>query len=92
LDLSTLMKEWAVPDSNIKISEGLMTELQRAADIEQRSLEDVLGDAVERYLRVKRRERLYAYGESQAKRLGIEEDDVPALMKEIRRDTSPRGR
>jgi hypothetical protein len=86
------MKEWAVPDSNIKISEGLMTELQRAADIEQRSLEDVLGDAVERYLRVKRRERLYAYGESQAKRLGIEEDDVPALVKEIRRDTSARGR
>jgi len=86
------MKEWAVPDSNIKISEGLMTELQRAADIEQRSLEDVLGDAVERYLRVKRRERLYAYGEGQAKRLGIEEDDVPALVKEIRRDTSARGR
>ena len=81
-----------MPDSNIKISEGLMTELQRAADIEQRSLEDVLGDAVERYLRVKRRERLYAYGESQAKRLGIEEDDAPALVKEIRRDTSARGR
>jgi predicted CopG family antitoxin len=86
------MKEWAVPDSNIKISEDLMTELQKAADIEQRSLEDVVGDAVERYLRVKRRERLYAYGEGQAKRLGIEEDDVPALVKEIRRDTSARGR
>ena len=49
-------------------------------------------DAVERYLRVKRRERLYAYGEGQAKRLGIVEEDVPALVKEIRRDTSARDR
>jgi hypothetical protein len=27
-----------------------------------------------------------------AKRLGIEQEDVPALVKEIRRDTSARGR
>ena len=44
----------------------------------------------ERYLRVKRRERLYAYGEGQAKGLSIEEEHVPALVKEIRRDTSAR--
>ncbi len=69
-----------------------MAELQRAADVEQRSPEAVVEDAVERYLRVKRRERLYAYGEGQAKRLGIEEGMCPALVKEIRRDTSARGR
>jgi hypothetical protein len=33
-----------------------MAELQRAADIEQRSPEEVVKDAVERSLRVKRRE------------------------------------
>jgi len=81
-----------VSDSNIRVSEALMAELQRAADVEQRSPEEVVEDAVERYLRVKRRERLYAYGEGQAKRLGIEEEDVPALVNEIRRDTSARGR
>jgi predicted transcriptional regulator len=81
-----------VSDSNIRVSEALMAELQRAADVEQRSPEEVVEDAVERYLRVKRRERLYTYGESQAKRLGIEEEDVPALVKEIRRDTSARDR
>jgi len=69
-----------------------MAELQRAADLEQRSLEEVVEDAVERYVRLKRRERLYAYGEGQAKRLGIKEEDVPTLVKEIRRDTSARGR
>ena len=79
-------------DSNIRVSDALMAELQRAADVEQRSLDEVVEDAVARYLRLKRRERLYAYGEGQAKRLGIEEQDVPALVKEIRRDTSARGR
>jgi hypothetical protein len=81
-----------VSDSNIRVSEALMAELQRAADVEQRSAEEVVEDAVERYLRVKRRERLYAHGDGEAKRLGIEEEDVPALVKEIRRDASARGR
>ena len=79
-------------DSGIRVSDALMAELQRAADVEQRSAEAVVEDAVERYLRLTRRERLYAYGEGQADRLGIEEEDVPALVKEIRRDTSARGR
>jgi predicted transcriptional regulator len=81
-----------VSDSKIRVSEALMAELQRAADVEQRSPEEVVEDAVERYLRVKRRESLYTYGEGQAKRLGIKEEDVPALVKEIRRDTSARDR
>ena len=79
-------------DSSIRVSEALMAELQRAAGVEQRSPEEVVEDAVERYLRVKRRERLYVYGEAQAERLGIEEQDVPGLVREIRRDTSARGR
>lgn len=69
-----------------------MAELKRAADVEQRSPEEVVEDAVERYLRLKRRERLYAYGGGQAERLGIKEEDVPTFVREIRRDTSARGR
>ncbi len=49
-------------------------------------------DAVERYLHLSRRKRLYAYGEGQAERVRIEEEDVPALVKEIRRDTCVRSR
>ena len=79
-------------DSSIRVSEALMAELQRAADVEQRSPEEVVEDAVERDLRLKRRERLYAYGEGQAERVGIEEEDVLALVKETRRDTSARSR
>jgi len=69
-----------------------MAELQRAADVEQRSPEEVVENAVERYLHLSRRKRLCAYGEGQAERLGIDEESVPALVKEIRRDTSARGR
>jgi len=69
-----------------------MAELQRAADVEQRSPEEVMADAVERYLRLSRRKRLYAYGEGQAERVRIEEEDVPALVKEMRRDRSARSR
>jgi hypothetical protein len=65
---------------------------RRAADVEQRSPEEVVDDAVDRYLRLIRRERLYAYGEGQAERVGIEEEDVSALVKEIRRDASAHSR
>ena len=79
-------------NSSIRVSESLMAELRRAADVEQRSPEEVMADAVERYLRLSRRKRLYAYGEGQAERVRIEEEDVPALVKEMRRDRSARSR
>ena len=79
-------------NNSIRVSESLMAELQRAANVEQRSPEEVVEDAVERYLQLSRRKRLYAYGEGQAERVRIEEQDVPALVKEIRRDTSARSR
>ena len=56
-------------DGNIRLSESLMAELQGAAAVEQRNLEEVVEDAVKRYLRLKCRKRLYAYGEEQAERL-----------------------
>ena len=79
-------------NNSIRVSESLMAELQRAADVEQRSPEEVVEDAVERYLRLSRRKRLYAYGDGQAERVRIEEEDVPALVKEIRRVTCARSR
>ena len=68
-----------------------MAELEKAAKSEQRSTEAVAHEAIERYLRMKNREKLYAYGEGQARKLGIRERDVPALVEQTRRKT-PRGR
>jgi hypothetical protein len=81
----------AMADSNIHVSEELLAELQKAAAAEQRTADELAQDAVERYLRQKRREKLYSYGEEQARKLGIREEDVPALVKQSRLST-PRGR
>ncbi|MGA2211929.1 MAG: hypothetical protein ABSH31_01540 [Bryobacteraceae bacterium] len=62
-----------------------------AAKSEQRSTAALAHDAIERYLRMKNRENLYAYGERQARKLGIRERDVPALVEQTRRKT-PRAR
>jgi predicted transcriptional regulator len=87
------MRKWgmAMADSNIHVSEELLAELQKAAAAEQRTADEVAQEAVERYLRLKRREKLYAYGEEQARKLGIQEEDVPGLVKQSRQST-PRGR
>ena len=71
-------------DGNIKMNESLIAEVQKVAQAEERSPEEVVQDAVERYLRLKRREKLYAYGESQAEKLGIREEDVSGLVKQTR--------
>jgi hypothetical protein len=44
-----------VSNSSIRVSESLMAGLQRAADVEQRNPEEVVEDAVVRYLRLSRR-------------------------------------
>jgi hypothetical protein len=67
----------AMPDvKNTVLPEALLAEVRRLAKIEQRSPDELVQEAVERLLRLKRRERLYAYGEEQARRLGIQESDV----------------
>lgn len=82
----------AMPDiKNATLPEALLAEVHRLAKIEQRSPDEVVQEAVERLLRFKRREILYAYGEEQAEKLGMQESDVPALVHQVRGETE-RGR
>jgi hypothetical protein len=74
-------KGMAMADSSIRMPESLMVEVQKRAKAEERSPDELVQEAVERYLRLKRREKLYAYGEDQARKLGIREEDVPDLVK-----------
>lgn len=77
---------------NTSLPEELLAEVQKAAQAEQRSSDELVAEAVERYLRQKRREKLYAYGEEQAQKLGIREEAVPTLVKQARRERTERGR
>jgi hypothetical protein len=46
----------------------------------------VLQDAVKRYMREKRWQKIYAYGEARAKELGLTEEDIPRLIAETRNE------
>ena len=67
------------------LSDDLLHEVEAAAREQNRQPAEVVAEAVERYLRLKRREKLYAYGEAQARKLGIRESDVPGLVKRVSR-------
>ena len=64
----------------------LAKELKAAAQEECRPAEDVLRDAVERYLSERRWQKIFAYGEQRARELGLDEEDIPRLIAEYRRE------
>ena len=74
---------------NASIPEDLLARVREAAKAEERSSDDLIADALERYVRATRFDRLVSYGESRARDLGIREEDVPRLVKETRKE---RGR
>jgi predicted transcriptional regulator len=65
---------------------ALLAEVQAAADEERRPAGAVLREAVERYLRERRWQKIFAYGEQRARELGLTEQDVPRLIAEYRRE------
>lgn len=79
-------------DTPLVISSALMAEIQSAAAEEHRSAPDLVRDAVERYLEARRWQRILAFGEEQARKLGLTEDDVPRLIAESRREHAEHGR
>ncbi len=73
----------AVPDT-LAVPPDLLAEIRAAADEEQRPADDVLRDAVKRYVRDTRWQRTLAKGQARARALGFTEEDVPRLIAEFR--------
>lgn len=71
----------------VKMPSSLLAEVQEAAEEENRTREELVREAVERYLKDRRWQRLLAYGERQAHALGLSEADVPRLIEEYRRQS-----
>ena len=65
---------------------SLMAELERVARAQDRSVSQVVADAVDRYIKDEQWQRLKAYGRERAGSLGLTEDDVPRLIDESRRE------
>ena len=68
------------------IPPSLLAEIQAAADEEKRTLEELLREAIERYLENRRWQHLVSYSQQRARELGLTEADVPRLIAESRRE------
>lgn len=71
---------------SVNMPSSLLAEVQAAANEEHRSRDEVMREAIERYLKNRRWLRLLAYGERQAQSLGLTDADVPRLIEEYRRE------
>ena len=74
-------------DENIiNIPPTLLEEIKAAAAEEKRPAEEILREAIERYLENRRWQQLLSYGEERARELGLTEADIPRLIAESRRE------
>lgn len=70
----------------VRIPSSLFAEIQAEADEERRTSDELVRDALERYLKDRRWQRLLAYGREQARSLGLTDADVPRLIEQYRRE------
>jgi hypothetical protein len=70
--------------NNISIPEPLLAEIQIAAQAEHRTVDEVLTEAVKRYVEDRSWTKLLDYGAERAKTLGIKESDIDRLIAESR--------
>jgi len=72
----------------LDIPPPLLAQVQAAAEEEHRPAAEVVRDAVEHYLRNRRWQKLFAYGEQRARDLGVGEESIPHLIAEYREERS----
>lgn len=75
---------------SIDVPPALLAEIKAAAEAERRTADELVREAVERYLEDRRWRSLLAYGEERARFLGLTEADVPRLIAESRQEKRPR--
>jgi hypothetical protein len=80
------------PEKNLhaKIPPALLTEAENLAEAEHITVDAFVQDAMEHRLRERRRQKLYAYGDMQARKLGIREEDVERIIHEYRQEEGAR--
>jgi hypothetical protein len=66
------------------IPAALLTEAEEIAAAEHVSMDELTQAAMKRYLDELGWKKLYAYGEGQARKLGIKEEDVDRIIHEFR--------
>jgi hypothetical protein len=78
------MKSETSPDT--LVPPGLLPEIQAAAEEEHRAPGELVGEAVETYLKSRRRRRLVERGQARARELGLTEADLPRQIAKSRQE------
>ncbi len=73
-----------------RIPTALLIEAEKIAAAQQVSMDDLTQAAMSRYLDELSWKKLYAYGEGQARELGIKEEDVDRIIHEFRNEERER--
>jgi len=71
---------------NLSLPDGLQTEIEKVARAQERTVNEVLVEAVDRYIRDKQWQSLKSYGRQRARERGIKQSDVSRLIAESRRE------
>ena len=70
---------------NLSLPDGLQTEIEKMARAQERTVNEVLAEAVDRYIREEQWQSLKSYGRQKARERGIKAGDVLRLIAESRR-------
>ena len=62
------------------LPEGLMAEIERIARAQDRSVGEVLAEAVDRYIKDQQWQAVKEYGRMRSSELGLTEADVPGMI------------
>jgi predicted transcriptional regulator len=73
---------------NLSLPDGLQAEIEKVARAQERTVNEVLAEAVDRYVREKQWQSLKSYGRQKARERGIKEGDVLRLIAESRRENA----
>ncbi len=79
-------------ESRRLISDDLLHQVEETAREQNRQPEEVVSEAVRKYLDDQKWERLVTAGERRAKEKGLAEDDVPRIIEELHRENRTRER
>lgn len=69
----------------ISLSSGLLKKAEQAAKEENRTRSELLREALRRYLEEREWRRVYRYGETRARRLGVDEEEVERFVDDVRK-------
>jgi len=72
--------------TNLSLPDGLQAEIEKVARAQERTVNEVLAEAVDRYIREKQWQSLKSYGRRKARERGIKESDVLRLIAESRQE------